>query len=489
MHIKIPNEITPEFVQMLLEIISIQAAEIETLKKQIAESDKRIKELENQINKNSNNSSKPPSSDGYAKPAPKSLREKSGKKPGGQSGHNGSGFKLMKDPDETITHMPAACIGCPQSEECLRNANVDGTRYEIDIIVEVKVTAHKVLSCTCPHLNGTRLCGKFPDTIRSTMQYGNNLAALAVALNTDGMMGIDRTHKILNSVFGIPISVGTISSFVERCSENVTDTVNQIRDKVRNRTVCHFDETGIRVDGRLHWMHSASDALYTYMTVESKRGEEGIKASGILPEFRGTAVHDCWASYFKYENVRHSLCCAHILRELTGIYENHGQEWANKFIKLLVDTKDMKDNLVDNGENAFSKNQLDDFHAKYDLLIREGFEQNPMPAETEEPKRGRKKEGVVRALLHRLDKYSAAVCLFADDFNVPFDNNQAERDIRMVKVKQKVSGCFRTLEGSRNFTRIMSYIGTAKKQGICAFSAIKDALCGHAGLFLIATTE
>ncbi len=295
------------------------------------------------------------------------------------------------------------------------------------------------------------------------MQYGNNLAALAVALNTDGMMGIDRNHTILNSVFGIPISVGTISSFVERCSENVTNTVNQICD--------------------------ASDALYTYMTVEFKRGEEGIKASGILPEFRGTAVHDCWASYFKYENVRHSLCCAHILRELSGIYENHGQEWAKKLIKLLVDTKDMKNKLIDNGENAFPKNQLDDFHVKYGLLIQEGFEQNPMPAETEEPKRGRKKEGVVRALLHRLNRYSAAVCLFADDFNVPFDNNQAERDICMVKVKQKVSGCFRTIGGSRNFARIMSYIGTAKKQGICAFSAIKDALCGHAGLFLIATTE
>jgi transposase len=489
MQYKIPNEITPEFVQMLLEIISIQAAEIETLKKQNADSDKRIKELENQLSKNSNNSSKPPSSDGYAKPAPKSLRKKSGKKPGGQNGHSGSGFKLMKAPDEIINHIPGKCAECPQSEECLRNANVDDTRYEIDIIVKVKVIAHKVLSCNCPILNGTRLCGKFPNTIRSTMQYGNNIAALAVALNMDGMMGIDRTHTILNSVFGIPISVGTISSFVERCSENVTDTVNQIRDKVRNLSVCHFDETGIRVDGRLHWIHSASDALYTYMTVESKRGDEGIKASGILPEFRGTAVHDCWASYFKYENVRHSLCCAHILRELTGIYENHGQEWAEKLIKLLVDTKDMKDKLIGNGENAFTKNQLDDFHAKYGLLIREGFDQNPMPAETEKPKRGRKKEGIVRALLHRLEKYSTAVCLFADDFNVPFDNNQAERDIRMVKVKQKVSGCFRTLEGSCNFARIMSYIGTARKQGTCAFSAIKDALYGHAGLFLIATTE
>jgi|SRR5665647_9048 len=489
MQIIIPNEITPEFVQTLIEIISIQAAEIETLKKKIVESEIRIIELENQLNKNSNNSSKPPSSDGYAKPAPKSLREKSGKKPGGQNGHNGSGFKLMKAPDETITHMPDKCIECPHSEECLRNANVDDTRYEIDIVVEVKVTAHKVLSCNCPNLNGTRLCGKFPDTVRSTMQYGNNLAALAVALNTDGMMGINRTHTILNSVFGIPISVGTVSSFVERCSENVRDTVNQIRDKIRKLPVCHFDETGIRVGGRLHWIHSASDRLYTYMTVESKRGKEGIEASGILPEFHGTAVHDCWAAYFKYKNVRHSLCCAHILRELTGIYENHGQEWAKKLIKLLVDTKDMKNKLVDNGENAFPKNQLDDFHTKYDLLIREGFDQNPMPAETEEPKRGRKKEGNVRALLHRLEKYSTAVCLFADDFNVPFDNNQAERDIRMVKVKQKVSGCFRTLEGSRNFAGIMSYIGTAKKQGVCAFTAIKDALYGHAGLFLSPTTE
>lgn len=488
MQIIMPNEITPEFVQALIENNIRLAAENEMLKKKIAESEIRINELENQLNKNSNNSSKPPSSDGYAKPAPKSLRKKSGKKPGGQNGHKGSGFKLMKDPDEIINHMPDKCAECSHSEECQNQAHVEDTRYEVDIIVEVKLTAHKVLSCNCPHISGTRLCGKFPDTVRSTMQYGNNLAALAVALNTDGMMGIDRTHTILNSVFGIPISIGTISSFVERCSEKVRDTVNQIRDKIRKLPVCHFDETGIRVGGRLQWIHSASDKLYTYMTVESKRGKEGIEASGILPEFHGTAVHDCWAAYFKY-NVRHSLCCAHLLRELTGIYESYGQEWAKKLIKLLADTKDMKDKLIGNGENVFPKNQLDDFHTKYDLLIQDGFKQNPMPEETGEPKRGRKKEGNVRALLHRLEKYGTAVCLFADDFNVPFDNNQAERDIRMIKVKQKVSGCFRTLEGSRNFARIMSYIGTAKKQGICAFSAIKDALCGHAGLFLSSTTE
>jgi len=308
----------------------------------------------------------------------------------------------MKAPDEIVTHMPDKCTGCPHSEECQSHAHVEDTRYEVDINVEVKVTAHKVLSCSCPNRSGTHLFGKFPDTVRSTIQYGNNLAALAVALNTDGMMGINRTHTILNSVFGIPISVGTVSSFVERCSENVRDTVNQIRDKIRKLSVCHFDETGMRVNGRLHWIHSASDRLYTYMTVESGRGKAGIEASGILPEFHGTAVHDCWAAYFKYKNVRHSLCCAHILRELTGIYENHGQEWAKKLNKLLVDTKDMKDKLIDNGENAFPKNQLDDFHAKYDLLIQEGFKQNPMPAETEEKKRGCKKKGKAGALLYRL---------------------------------------------------------------------------------------
>lgn len=486
---KMPNEITPEFVQALIESNIRLAAENEMLKKKITVLEDRITELESQLNKNSHNSSKPPSSDGYTKPAPKSLREKTGKKPGGQNGHNGSGFKLMKAPDEIVTHMPGKCVGCPHAEECQSHAHIEETRYEVDINVEVKVTAHKVLSCDCPNISGTHLYGKFPDTVRSTIQYGNNLAALAVALNTDGMVGINRTHTILNSVFGIPISVGTVASFVERCAENVKDTVNQIRDKIRKIPVCHFDETGMRVDGRLHWIHSASDGLYTYMTVESRRGKAGMEASGVLPEFHGTAVHDCWAPYFKYENVRHSLCCAHILRELNGIYENYGQEWAQKLIKLLVDTKNMKENFTSRGENAFPKNQLDDFHAEYDRLIREGFDQNPMPPETEEKKRGRKKEGKVRALLHRLEKYSTSVCLFADDFNIPFDNNQAERDIRMVKVKQKVSGCFRTLDGARNFAGIMAYIGTAKKQGICAFSAIRDALGGHAELILSPTTE
>jgi transposase len=287
MQIKMPNEITPEFVQALIESNIRLTAENEMLRKKITVLEERITELESQLNKNSHNSSKPPSSDGYKKPAPKSLREKSGKKPGGQNGHDGIGFELMKAPDEIITHMPGKCAGCPHAEECRSRARVNETRYEVDINVEVKVTAHKALTCDCPDLSGARLYGMFPDTISSTIQYGNNIAALAVALNTDGkercaflLVGINRTNTILNSVFGIPISGGTVVSFVQRCAKNVKGTVKKIRDKIRTIPVCHFDETGIRVDGRLHWIHSASDGQYTYMTVESSRGKKGMEASG-----------------------------------------------------------------------------------------------------------------------------------------------------------------------------------------------------------------
>ena len=334
----------------------------------IAQLNQTIQELKEQLNKNSKNSSKPPSSDGFKKPAPKSLRKPSGKKAGGQNGHQA---------------------------------------LELPICM----------------LYGDTRRGAFPSDVKAAVQYGENLQSLAVALNTVGAVSIKRTHEILSGVFNIPIATGTISSMVKRCADSLSETVGKIKDKMIGSALGHFDETGTRVDKKL------------------------------------------W--------------CAHLLRELTGIDENHSeQKWASAFIDLLLEMKKVKDKSVEKGKDFLSYYHYHKFDKKYDELIEQARKENPLPKTTEK-KRGRKKKGKILALVERLANYKASVCLFIHNFNVPFDNNQAERDLRMIKVKTKVSGCFRTEEGARDYLKIMSYVGTAHKQGYNAYEAIKNAITGH----------
>ena len=241
----------------------------------------------------------------------------------------------------------------------------------------------------------------------------------------------------------------------------------------------HFDETGTRVDKKLWWVHDASNCEYTYLDISPKRGTAGMEQCGVLPEFKGIAMHDCWASYWNYPDIQHAVCCAHLLRELTGIDENHpDQKWASAFIDLLLEMKKVKDKAVEKGKDSLSYYHYHKFDKKYDRLIEQARKENPLP-ETTEKKRGRKKKGKILALVERLANYKASVCLFIHNFAVPFDNNQAERDLRMIKVKTKVSGCFRSEDGAREYLKIMSYIGTAHKQGYNAFEAIKNAILGH----------
>lgn len=218
---------------------------------------------------------------------------------------------------------------------------------------------------------------------------------------------------------------------------------------------------------------------YTYLDISPKRGNAGMEQCGVLPEFKGIAMHDCWASYWNYPDIQHAVCCAHLLRELTGLDENHSeQKWASAFIDLLLEMKKVKDKSVEKGKDFLSYYHYHKFDKKYDELIEQARKENPLPKTTEK-KRGRKKKGKTLALVERLANYKASVCLFIHNFNVPFDNNQAERDLRMIKVKAKVSGCFRTEEGARDYLKIMSYVGTAHKQGYNAYEAIKNAITGH----------
>ena len=430
-------------VNSLTSTVDSLNATINTQTQLIVQLNQTIQELKEQLNKNSKNSSKPPSSDGYKKPAPKSLRKLSGKKVGGQDGHQGTHLAVITAPDEIVIHMPSACKGCRHYQMCKGTACIAEKRHVIDAVVTVNVTEHQVLELPICMLHGDTRRGEFPADVKAAVQYGENLQSLAVALNTVGAVSIKRTHEILSGVFNIPI------------------------------------ETGTRVDKKLWWVHDASNCEYTYLDISPKRGNAGMEQCGVLPEFKGIAMHDCWASYWNYPDIQHAVCCAHLLRELTGIDENHPeQKWASAFIDLLLEMKKVKDKAVEKGKDFLSYYHYHKFDKKYDELIGQARKENPLP-ETTEKKRGRKKKGKILALVERLANYKASVCLFIHNFNVPFDNNQAERDLRMIKVKTKVSGCFRTEEGARDYLKIMSYVGTAHKQGYNAYEAIKNAISGH----------
>ena len=437
----------------------------------ITQLNQTIQELREQLNKNSKNSSKPPSSDGFKKPAPKSLRKPSGKKVGGQEGHQGTYLSVISDPDEIVKHMPSACEGCPHYKMCKGTACVAEKRHVIDAVVTVNVVEHQLLEIPICMLHGDTRKGSFPNDVKATVQYGENLQALSVALNTVGAVSVKRTHEILSGVFNIPIATGTISNMVKRYADAVSETVNRIKQKITESGLGHFDETGTRVDKKLWWVHDASNSEFTYLDISPKRRHLGMEQCGVLPSFHGIAMN--------YKDCRHAVCCAHLLRELTGLTENYPeQKWAAAFIDLLLAMKKVKDKAVEAGKESLSYYHYHKFDKQYDELIEQARKENPLP-ETTEKKRGRKKKEKILALVERLEKYKAPVCLFIHNFKVPFDNNQAsERDIRMIKVKTKVSGCFRSEDVVRDYLKIMSYVGTAHKQGRNAYDAIRKAFSG-----------
>ena len=463
----------------------------EQLLELVAQLQARIKELEERLNKNSGNSSKPPSSDGFKKPVKKdrSLREKSGKKPGGQPGHKGSNLAVLSKPDHIEEHLCTECKNCPHYEICHRSAIVKETRYVVDAVVKVNITAHNLLSVPVCPVCGTEKAGEFPDNVRSYIQYGNNLEALAVALNTVGAVSVKRTHEILSGVFNIPISTGTVSNMVSRCGEKLNSVIEIIKTRLKASAINHADETGTNVNGKTEWAHCLSNDKYTYVTLHKKRGYKAIKEIGILMDYHGILVHDCWASYWKLEGVTHQLCCAHLLRELTGISENNPeQKWASMFKELLVKMKSSKEKAIEKGKAALSRSTLNKYSRCYDEIISLAKEENPEPPKNP-GKRGKPKRGKILSLIERLKEHKGEVCLFLNNSLVPYDNNQAERDIRNIKVKTKVSGFFKTEEGAVNYLKIMSFVGTAKKHGKSAYDAIRLAVFGTPDAIFYLGTE
>jgi transposase len=383
-----------------------------------------ISELKERLNRNSTNSSKPPSSDGAGKPPVKSLREKTGRKPGGQRGHPGSGLKLEREPDEVIAVEPSECIGCGNGLSGMPMFHADA-RYVYDVQIAVKLTEYDIQESVCLDC-GTLTRAEIPSECRGTLNYGNTIRALSIVLTNYANVSIDKTHKILRDLIGLPISTGTINSITKQFASMTDDTVEQIKKNLSNSPVLHTDETGGRVNGRTQWFHVASTSKYTLITVHRKRGREGSEAGGVLPDYTGNLVHDCWKAYFGFDKCRHSLCCAHLLRELNALIEQ-GHQWAAQMKSLLLDMKKVVDRYKSNDKTELSRYYLDKFEALYsDALER---------AKTEIVPSVTRKKTKAENLLIRLEEYRSEITRFINDFDVPFDNNQAERDIRNIKVK------------------------------------------------------
>jgi transposase len=465
--------------QTLWATTTLQQERITALEEQNARLSARVHELEARLSKDSHNSSKPPSSDGLHKPThkPCNLRKKTGKRTGGQPGHPGHTLELVDTPDHTVVHAPTTCTGCGGS---LQDAPVLGKErrqvFELPPL-QLEVTEHQVLSCVCPHCS-TLNAGTFPETVTQPAQYGPNLLGLCVYLSQYQLLPLARTQELLVDLFGQSPSQGTLTAAIAACSRRLAPVETALKAALLRTPVLHSDETGVRVVKQLHWIHVACTSTLTCYAHHAKRGREAFMALGLLPHFEGTSVHDCLASYHDPSYAcTHSLCNAHLLRELLGLFQTTQQTWSQRMSALLRSLKRAKEAALSAGKSALDPKLLVRYQALYRRIVERGLAQNPAPRRTGQ--RGRPINGVCRSLLLRLQEREDAVLRFALDFAVPFDNNQAERDLRMVKVQQKVSGCFRSTEGADHFCRIRGYISTLRKQGAGILSALRSVFMGN----------
>ena len=422
-----------------------------------------VAELKRQMGQNSRNSSKPPSSDSpFTKAAPKSLRRRTGRKPGGQPGHPGSTLALVDNPNERKRHEPGPCGGCGESLADAPEVGME-RRQVFDLPpMTVRVIEHQLIArrCAC----GATTCGAAPDGVTAPVQYGPRITAIILYLYVGQFLSKKRTAHALAELFGTPVSEGTVATMTKRAADGLDGFLAEVADRIADSEVAGFDETGLRVAGALHWVHCARTGRYTLITCHPKRGSKGIDAAGVLGRFRGVAVHDAWAPYDTYIDVEHQLCCAHAQRELAAVADAAPQDadwcWATQAGDALVAMQKLVAEAI--ATDADTVDTVDtDALAEPVRLYRSAVQIGINSTAARSDKVMRKHNALARRLRDRQDDYLR----FTTDWRIPADNNGSERDIRMIKLRQKVSGCLRSLTGAKQFCAIRSYLSTAAKHG------------------------
>lgn len=439
----------------------------------------RVDELENNQKKDSNNSSKPPSSDIGKAHRTQSLRTSSGKKPGGQPGHIGGTLSFSAAPDEVVVHVLKQCSCCGKS--LCSTQSVDYERRQVYDIppINMLVTEHLGEIKNCPHCHTVNRAA-FPQSISQPVQYGSNVQQLAVYFTQYQLLPYGRTSEIFKDLFGHALSSSFLVNNNRRCADKLQPFIINLKLLLLKQPVLHADETGYYFEGQRNWLHTLCTDRYTYYAVHTKRGGEAMNDMGVLPNYTGKLVHDYWKSYYEFGNCQHRLCNTHHLRDLTFCHQIEASIWAGQIKQLLIDLlgKVWAAKNQDEDATSLSKGQLQYWEGKYDKLMKEGQCLHPPPVK-QNGKRGVTKKSKTQNMLDRFIHCKDQILDFAKDFQTPFGNNLAEQAIRMMKIKQKISGCFRSKQGAKDFADIRSYIATAKKQSVGIMDALEAVIKGQ----------
>jgi transposase len=454
---------------------------IKELEASLQAAQQQIAELTALLKQNSRNSHWPSSRDksGKKKKRTKSLRRKSDKKPGGQKGHSGHTLKMSATPDVVMVHRPETCQHCQQHFTAEQRALAIDKRQVHDLPpLHIVVTEHQAETLCCSHCRQLSQ-GLFPKDVMAPVQYGPRIQQLAVYLKAEQLIPFERSRRFFADLFDLNLSPGTLQNIIKRSARQLRPIVDQVKAALTAGQILHCDESGFYINGQRHWLHVAATDQLTCYYPHRNRGSKATTAMGILPDFQGRAIHDFWSAYYQHEQCQHGLCNVHHLRDLTAIAENHGQRWANRMKWLLLSIKQVVDQARLAGETALPPLKVAQIERLYDHQVAVALQANPPPpGGWPKGKRGRPKKTKPRNFAERLDKHRHEVLAFVYDFKVPFDNNLAERDIRMLKVQQKVSGCFRSVHGAQDFCTIRSYLSTMRKQGISVWLALGSLFSG-----------
>ena len=459
---------------VLLKRLAALEAEVARLQVEVACLGAENAELRRRLGLNSQNSHKPPSSDGYRKKRVQPALPKGEKHvAGGQPGHTGKTLRQVERPDRVRMHLAGHCAVCGRKIGVDEPHEVVSRRQVFDLPeARLEVTEHQLGCIACC---GQKQCGEYPADVRSAVQYGSAVRALVVKLSVDHRMPLEQIGCLFSDLYGYELNSETVETALEAGYELAAPVEAATIEQVKQAEVAHFDATGLRVAGRLHWLHVASNSLYTHLFVHPKRGAEALRSDvSVLKDVRGRAIHDDWAAYSQFSEANHGACLAHILRELHGLMEQ-GSAWAEAMHTFLLDL--YRQALPLRGEAAIAAQE------RYRHILSQAERAEPPPG----PKtgRGRAKSTPGRNLLRRLREHEEAVLAFALVEGVPFTNNQAERDLRPAKIKQKVSGCFRTEHGATVYARLQAMISTCRKQGRNVFVTLRN-LFAHQPVSLLA---